>query len=164
MNKSRLLELIRSERQRLETTLAALSENQMVVPGVVGDWSVKDILAHITVWEQHMIHWLKETLRGEVPETVPYGLAGADVDERNERIYLEHRDRALAEVLADFGRSCSQVLKAVEGVSEEDLIEPHRFERPAGEPLWVVVAANTFEHYEEHNESISAWLEGREGA
>jgi len=164
MSKSKLLERMQSERQRLEATLARLSENQMTTPGVNDQWSVKDILAHITVWERRMVRWLEETVGDEVPEMLPAGMTWDDLDEWNEQTYLDNRDRPLAEVLADFKSSYPQALKAVKAVSEEDLIDPHRFEWRAGKPLWVMVAANTFWHYKEHNMSIRIWLEGVQAA
>lgn len=62
-------------------------------------------------------------------------------------------------MLADFQDSYQQSLKAVEALSEEDLTDPNRFDWREGEPLWVMVAANTFWHYKEHGESIHAWRE-----
>lgn len=164
MSKSELLQRIQSERQRLEATLAQLSANQMTTPGVNDQWSIKDILAHITAWERRMVRWLEEAVRGEVPEMLPAGMTWDDLDEWNEQTYLDNRDRPLAEVLANFKSSYPQALKAVEAVSEEDLIDPHRFEWRAGKPLWEMVAANTFWHYKEHNKSIRIWLEGVEAA
>ena len=57
MTKSRLLEEIQIEHQRLQNTLAMVDEEQMLIPGVIDVWTIKDILAHITVWEQRMVRW-----------------------------------------------------------------------------------------------------------
>jgi hypothetical protein len=162
MRKSKLLEQIQAERERLERTLAELSTDQMTQPGIQDQWSVKDILAHITVWEKRMTRWLGETLRGEVPQMLPPGMTWDDLDQMNEQTYLENRDRLLAEVLSEFHHSYPQALGAVEAASEEDLIDPHRFEWRGGKPLWEMVAANTFWHYEEHGESLRTWLEKRD--
>ena len=51
MTKSELLNQIRTERGQLEETLARLTHAQMLLPGVDGEWSVKDALAHISTWE-----------------------------------------------------------------------------------------------------------------
>jgi hypothetical protein len=51
MTKERLIQEIHSTRMRLEKTLEKVSEQQMVTPGVMDDWTVKDFLAHIAVWE-----------------------------------------------------------------------------------------------------------------
>ncbi len=73
MNKEKLIEEIQSERLHLERTLEKISRQQMVAPGVMDDWTVKDLLAHITVWELRMIRWLEQTVRDEVPEMLPPG-------------------------------------------------------------------------------------------
>lgn len=159
MTRARLLEEIQIEHQRLEKTLVMVSEEQMLIPGVIDEWTVKDILAHITVWEQRMVRWLEEAMRGGVPKMLPDGMTWDDLDEWNEQTYQKHVDRPLEEVLADFERSYPQALKAAQEVSEQDLMDPDRFEWREGDPLWVMVAANTFWHYTEHEESIRTWLE-----
>jgi hypothetical protein len=164
MNKTKLIGNIQQERQRLERTLVDINADLMVTPGVIEDWTVKDILAHITVWEQRMVSWLGDTLRGQIPQMLPPGMTWDDLDVWNEQTYQKHRHHPLGEVLADFAMSYPQALKAVQDVPEEDLIDPDRFEWREGQPLWVMVAANTFWHYKEHNESISVWLEGIKGS
>ena len=157
--KSEILELIQKERKHLETTLAQVTENQMLQPGAQDGWTVKDILAHITTWEQRMVRWLEETLQGDVPQMLPPGMTWDDLDQWNEQTYLENRERPLAEVLAKFHQSYQQALKAAEAASEEDLMDPQRFAWREGRPLWIMVAANTYWHYEEHNQAIRTWLE-----
>lgn len=156
ITKSELLATIRSERGLLEAALSEVDVEQMTQPGVEGDWSVKDIVAHIVAWEQRMIGWVAAALRDEVPE-VPRTW---DVVHRlNEQIYLENRDRPLCDVLADLPRSYQEALRAAEDVSEDDLVDPDRFGWRAGEPLWKMVAANTWWHYREHCQSLRAWLD-----
>jgi hypothetical protein len=162
MTKAELLKLVRSARQRFEATLAKVPKERMDEPGVEAQWSVKDILAHIAAWERRMVQWAGETVRGIVPARA--SITEEDLDRINEQIYLENRDRPPAEILTEFQESYTQVLGTVEETSEEDLIDAQRFEWRAGEPLWLMVAANTFWHYEEHGRAIHAWLEGAEAA
>jgi len=159
MTKEHLIELTRSERGLLEHVLADIPDDQMAEPGVEGDWSIKDILVHIAVWERRMVRWLAETLRGEIPQQLPSGMTWDDLDQMNEQTYLENRDKPLAEVLSEFHRSYRAALKAVEAVPEADLLEPDRFAWRKGKPLWEMVAANMHRHCGEHRKSIWAWLE-----
>ena len=39
----------------------------MVEPGVVGNWSVKDVLAHVTTWEEEAQKYLPAILEGRRP-------------------------------------------------------------------------------------------------
>jgi hypothetical protein len=66
---------------------------------------------------------------------------------------------SLERVLADFHRSYESALARVEALTEEDLVDPQRFAWRKGDPLWHMVAANMWEHYQEHRESIEKWLE-----
>jgi hypothetical protein len=162
MTKDKLIQDIRSERTRLENTLEKVPEQQMVTPGVMDEWTVKDFLAHITVWEQRMSAWLEQTLRGEVPEMLPSGMTWDDLDQWNEETYQKHQDRVLDDVLTEFESSYTQAMRTVGKVSEDDLIDPERYPWREGRPLWVMVAANTSWHYKEHEETIAAWLKGQE--
>jgi hypothetical protein len=164
MTKTELLARIRAQRERLEATLAEVDDAHMTQPGVVGAWSVKDILAHIAVWEGRMVGWLAEILRGEVPEALAPGQTWDGLDQLNEQTYLENRDRPLEEVQAEFGASFRRAWDAVEAAPEAVLLDPDRYPWREGEPVWHIVAANTFWHYPEHGASIRAWLRGLGGS
>ncbi len=160
ITKREILASIRNERESLEATLGRLSEAQMTQPGVESDWTVKDILAHIVDWERRMVQWVEESLRGEVPERPAPGMTWDDLDRLNEQTYLANKDRALDDVLAEFHASYQSALGTVEAATEADLIEPERFAWRQGDPMWHMVAANTWWHYKEHRETIENWLEG----
>ena len=65
--KAELLAAIQEERAHLERLLSPLSEEQLCQPVLGGQRSVKDILAHLTAWEQRCISWVEAGLRGETP-------------------------------------------------------------------------------------------------
>lgn len=159
MDKARLIEQIRAARQRLEEVVASFSPDQMTRPGLSGGWSVKDILAHVAAWEGRMVGWLETALQGETPQLLPPGMTWADLDLWNEQTYREHRNRALDDVQAGFAASYPRALQSVEAMPEDDLIDPDRFAWLEGHPLWRLVAANTFEHYAEHEEALRIWRE-----
>ncbi len=155
ITKAELLERIRAARRDLEAVLMDIPEEQMLQPGVMGDWSVKDILAHLVSWEKSMVRWITQAVEGETPE-IPQ--TDEEIDQLNARFYLENRDRPLGEVLADFHRSYQAALARVATTSERDLIDPQRFPFRQGRPLWYNAAGNTWWHYEEHAESLRSWL------
>ena len=95
LNKTELLDQIRSEQGLLEAALSRLSHAQMLLPGVDGEWSVKDVLAHISTWERWMIRWTNSLLRGERPDTPE----AWDVDRMNAETFARVKEFALADVL-----------------------------------------------------------------
>ena len=67
LSKAEILNGIHSEYDLLEETLASLSEDQMMQPGVEGDWSVKDVMAHVATWQERMVGWVLEARQGKIP-------------------------------------------------------------------------------------------------
>jgi hypothetical protein len=155
ITKNKLIQKIEGARTNFESTLGTLDRAQMTQPGVVGNWSVKDIVAHLTAWERLMVVWLADYPRG-VPVERPTG--DAEFDELNERIYLENKDKPLEEVLREFETAHEMTLQALHGTPEEVLFDTGRYSYRGGLPLWQMVAGNTWWHYSEHGEEIGNWL------
>ena len=157
-HKEELLRHLRREHEALAETLVALTPAQLTSPDVHGegggDWKVKDILSHITWWEQSVFGWLglpRAVPRSPIPE------GELTDDEANAAIFAGNKDRELADVLHDFEHSYTTLLSALEAASEEQLERP-RAADPGGPPIWEIVPGNTYEHYQAHHESIRAWL------
>ena len=126
--------------------------------GVIGEWSVKDVLAHLVDWEQRCLNWIEASFRGETPETPAPGMTWKDIDILNQQIFAKHRNRTLEAVLDEFNSSYQAILKTVEDISEEDLTNPHRFGWRAGRPLWKLIASNTYNHYRWAKTEIHKWM------
>jgi hypothetical protein len=153
LTKSELLQRIRDERRALEKNLARLTHTQMLFPGVMGEWTVKDALAHISAWERSMLTWTANLLSGKVPGT-PEPL---DVDRFNAAIYAQVKDKPLGEVLEEFRESYRAALALAESLTEAQLQTKYTNTWPHG-PLWLGVAANMNFHYKEHREDLEKWL------
>ena len=137
-------ERMRAEHARLEALLADFSAEELVQPGRFGEWSVKDMLAHITFWEQRLIAYVNGAKESLVQPDEDEQTA---VDRINAEALAANRDRPLAEVRAAFASSYQQVLALAETLSAEQL---------ADEELYGLVAGDTFEHYREHSEMLVA--------
>lgn len=161
MDKTTLLNTIQAEYAQLESLLAPLNEAQLCAMPLDGEWSIKDIMAHVAVWEQICARWLEEFLRGVTPQPSERLEDGV-----NNRIYRENRDRSLAEVRELFHDAHQQLLQQVDllaqTLSEEDLNGSHRFawtEHWPGYSLIAVIADNSYEHYQDHAQHIRRLLD-----
>ncbi len=152
--KATLLDNIQSGYSQFETILAPLSEEQMIIPTVNGTWSIKDNIAHLTAWQGYLLDQLQGVIAGKEPPEFMPGLSTED--EINERVYQENKDRPLAEVLATFRASYQQVLATVQAMGEEILNAPIPWSNK-GTPIWLLIAGNTYWHYEEHGNIIRRW-------
>ena len=155
--KAQLIVHIQAERARLDMTLAALSDAQMIAPTLAGGWSGKDILAHIAFWEQRMLTILAAAERGEY--TPPIMLVGESFDAVNAQQYAIAKDRSLSEIRAMARQSFTSVIATLERLTEDDLFAPTGLARVRHEPILPLITGNTYEHYQEHREAIQAWLD-----
>jgi DinB superfamily len=153
MNKPTFIDNLRTEREQWEALLAQVGEERMLQPGVAGEWSVKDIIAHVTWGEREALGILQA-----------HALVGSDLwnlpqDERNAVVFSENRALPLHKVLTEAQQVYAQLLDAVQALSDEDLNDPSRFRyMPTDWLPWRIVAGNSYEHYRQHTPSIRAWL------
>jgi len=156
VNKAELLGEMQRGYLALEAILTPLHETEMTTTGVNGDWSIKDVLTHLTAWQRVMVDRLRAAARNEEPTIT--GLTNEEIDRLNQQVYQEGKSRPLAEVLTDFRITYLQIEEAVQALSWEDLADAHRFTWLNDTPLWHYVAGDTYEHYQEHSESIRDFL------
>jgi hypothetical protein len=145
--KATLLEAIHEERALLEKKFAKLTPEEMVWPGSMDNWSVKDILAHLMDWEQRFIGWYEAGWRGEEVHTPAPGMTWCDLPQLNQQVYERHRDRPLEDVLTDFHASYRQILGLVEGMPEEEVFTAGYYPWTGQGALVGYIAANTCHHY-----------------
>jgi len=158
MDKTSLLNEMHTAYAALEEMLASLDETRMTTPGVNGDWSIKDVLAHVTAWHRHLLDRLQAAARNEKPALYGTLVDDEEVDRFNEQFYQENKSRPLDEVMAGFRSTYQQVVEAVQAMKEEDLTDTQRFSWAGGIPFRRFVAADTYEHYLEHIGPIKEWL------
>ena len=83
-------------------------------------------------------------------------------DAINEVVYERNKGRSAPDVLADFRQAHQDVLAALGGLTEADLLRTYSHYQPdepgedSGAPIVRWIAGNTYEHYDEHQEWIEA--------
>jgi hypothetical protein len=158
MDKATLLDNISAGHEMLAKTLSPLHEAQMTATRVNGDWSIKDVLVHLTAWQQRLLAELQKAARGDKADMCGVDINGEEMDRLNEQFYQENKNRPLNEVLNDFYSTHTSMLAAVQAMSSEDLTNPQRFAWTDGKPLWQFIASETYEHILEHIGMIRRWL------
>lgn len=117
------------------------------------DWSIKDLIAHLTWYEREMVDMLK---RRDFSGSDWWNLSS---DERNMKIRSVNQDTTLEEVQREAQKTRHELLSLLESLSDEDLVNPESF---PGMPLdWTpmqVIDHNVSEHYSEHAAQLRDWL------
>ena len=155
--KTNLLQNIAAARKKLETLVNSLTETQLTTPGLVGAWSVKDVLAHLAAWEQLTLERLNAGL-GNRPLPMRPIKTDEDVQWMNDKVYARNRDRALAAVREDFRIAHERLMEKVNGLDKKLIQKTAPMEWAGDRPVWLLIAVNTYIHYAEHQETIEKWL------
>jgi hypothetical protein len=157
MTKSEFLDDLKEENRQWESLLAQIGEARMDQPGAAGEWSIKDIVAHLAGWRKWTVLRLKAARAGVRDALPPWPPHLQTDDEINAWIYAENRERSVSDVLQESRQVFQQLLAALEALPEDELMEPNRFPWMEGIPM---SAAAFYAHFhEEHEPDMRFWLD-----
>jgi hypothetical protein len=125
--------------EELTATWRGLSDGALVRPGACGsDWSVKDVMNHIAVWQEATLEALPVLLEGRKLPAWQYS-----IQKFNALHYAADQDRALTASQRRLNRSRRKLLAFLASVPETQLLD---LKSRVG--TWVKYA--TYGHYDEH--------------
>ena len=127
--KAEMVARLQSSRHKLERLLATLTPEEMALPGAMGSWCTKDLLAHLAHWEALQVEWVEAAQHGLKPAVPAEGLGFGkkDLAILNERIYQTHCGEPLDEVLTCFRHAHAALMEQLATLSEEELFEAKRW-------------------------------------
>ena len=154
-----LRERVEAAWAEFRTAVSALSPEEFEQRTPSG-WTVKEMVAHVAFWEETVAPFIEGMLRDRGWPAIEdwYGGAGLDAaqewpeaDVHNAREAAWARGRSVAEVLQRLDRAHIALLKAVDGLTTDELAD-QRFVQH--------VSAETFGHYPEHLEELRSIAPG----
>lgn len=145
--KQQLIDSAQNEYAALMKVVDALSEDEMCAPGAMGEWSAKDVLAHLYEWQQMFKRWYEAGLAGERPAVPAEGFKWSQIPALNDKIYQQYREMPLAQVRAKFLQSHARTLALVESLPEEMLFAPGLYPWMSQNTLASYLNANLASHY-----------------
>lgn len=147
MEKAELIHEIQEAYDRLAALVARIPDDRLLEPAM-GDWTAKDLLAHITWWHDHSarvavaLHTGRDPYDREDPAN--------EVDARNERVHAEHRDDPPEVARRELAESFRRLLDALAPLSGEDLLSADRWPWLDGQPLQETILWDSSRHYRDH--------------
>src|ERR1051326_4535993 len=138
--KSHILAALREQFDRWDALLVSLSEPQITSQRVLGDWSVKDNIAHLRAWQQRSIARLEAAHLNQEP-AFPTWLPDADPDvdanteQINAWIYHTYRDQPWSTVYQDWRTGYLRFLELGQAITERDLLDSGKYSWLAGHEL-----------------------------
>jgi hypothetical protein len=142
---------LRDERDAFLTALEAVAPESMTTSGLVGEWSGRDLIAHLGYWTGHateLIHAVEQGRTDEIGRDEP------PMEEVNATVARVAAQTPLDTVRRREAASVDAL------VSRLALVEPSLLEvvLPSGIVLAEAVRADAARHYREHAEALRAAL------
>jgi hypothetical protein len=153
---------LHADRGRFEEILNGLDSEEMEIKGVQGEWSVKDIVVHITAWERHGIGWIQSLAKGQklempVPET-SIEILRKNMAALNAEIHKKNESRPLQDILEESRHTFEMLVKEIEALPEERLDETFNYEWSEEPVSGRHVIAWRYWHYQAHLKHIQEWI------
>jgi len=151
LNRLQLLRRLETAWDAFRESYAGLSETEMREPGVTGRWSVRDIVAHVTTWEEEALTNLPLILQGGTPPR--YSTKYGGIDAFNALMTEKKAGLSLAEVFEHQARTHRRLVHYLEQAPERQLASETRFRHR--------LRMDTYSHYPKHAQAIRKWREAR---
>ncbi len=150
-DKAEMQRLLDQEWEALTSLVETFSDDELVEPGVVEEWSLKDLLGHMAFWADKAAADLRLLAAGRAEEIETPGSEEGTV-EWNEREAGARKGRALDQVREEWRQSHADARSALQTVAESQLDGEVK-----GWTMRVRFVEDTYEHYKEHAGQIRAW-------
>jgi hypothetical protein len=161
-DKTQIIAMLREEFNRWEELLHSISEEQITASNFIANLSIKDVVAHLTVWQQINVARLEAARHNKEPE---YPQWHPEFDPETEEelakinawIYEARQDQPWPDVHREWKERFLRFLELAESIPEKDLLEVGKYPWLKEYPLSAVLLGS-YEHHEEHREPLLAQL------
>jgi hypothetical protein len=151
MDKYQLLKRLDWAWGALKASYEGLSESELLESGVMGTWSIKDVIAHVTWWEEESLTHLPAILTGEKPPK--YSTTYGGIDAFNTQKHEQKKNLSLSTVLQQRDETHQRLIDFIQQVPEDQITTETRFR--------CRLRLDTYGHYPKHAQLIRAWREQR---
>ncbi|MFC1915577.1 DinB family protein [Chloroflexota bacterium] len=143
MSRTGLLDRLEREWKAFLESFEGLPDSVLMEPGAVGHWSVRNVLAHISTWEEEALKALLLILEGKRPPR--YG----GIDAFNAREQERKRVFSLDQVKQELVATHQHLMTFLASCPKDNYATESRFRRR--------LRLDTYHHYREHAAQITTW-------
>ncbi len=155
LSRPEILEQLQTEYSLLMKVINRFNYAEMVEPGAVGEWSVKDVLAHLIVWTQFPVQevWFVRFI-GK-----PLEFNHDERDAFNARVVDGYRHLTPQQIVAHLDGAFQGAIDCIEALPDEAFEPGNTLECLLGDTISGTFGNNTYEHYALHRRQIEVWME-----
>lgn len=150
-----IVEYVNFGRKSLLESIEGLSDDELSTVSIFGDWTIKDVLAHIIGWDYRVIGILPLIVAGRAEE-----IPRVDVEQQNRQAVAKFKDKSVAEVRAEIQLTHQQVLDLL---TQLDYTEIDRRHERQGRVITIrsYVIDKMIDHERQHAVEIEQWRSER---
>lgn len=152
-----VIEELTARRQALLESIVGLSDDQLDRKGIVGDWSIKNAVAHLVAWEEVVVRITPERARTRVKPAELQEI-NADEDGYNARVVASLEALTPQEQLVQFAEARAKLIALIQALGDEALARSNPWPEWQG-TLGAYFIAAVGDHESEHAEAIAAGAE-----
>ncbi|HEY6541037.1 MAG TPA: DinB family protein [Ktedonobacteraceae bacterium] len=149
-----LFESLNRERAALLDAIKDLPGDFLERKGVVGEWSIKNVLGHLVAWESAVTDFLPERIATGARPAI-FAVIGDDEDGWNARDVASREHLTPREQLDEFEQSRQALLQVLRALGEETLNRDHPWKGWDG-TVAAYVLDSVGGHEDEHREAVLA--------
>lgn len=135
--------------------LEAVDAELATVPGVMNDWSVRDLVVHVAAWSEHGADALELATSGRGAD---FGYSKAETDAMNAGFLADARTTPPAAALEREAAAFDRFRTAVAEL--DPALLPHVLGN--GDTVEAVIRYDGPDHYAEHTAHLRAWFDSDE--
>lgn len=154
MEKQKVMQAFEASHQKMADVIQKLSKEQMVKEKVLDDWSVKDILAHLSAWSWEAIKEIDRVLQNKATWHKLFEKKGED--KFNKREVAKRKKRSLEKIIDEWEKSFQAEMARVEKLTKREwLHQSNRDKWRDGRPV-TVFSLYGYEYQGEDHEAAHA--------
>lgn len=159
MGRDEVLDRLRTSRMAFDQRVAAIPRERLAMPAPGSAHSPKDIVAHVSAYEDLIVERLIAARRGE---TTAFDRDRDGWEAFNARVWSEAESREADEILARSASVFGRLLEEVGSLSDVELAGPTGVAAVIdqgwlqGRPLAELIAIDGFDHYPMHFAALEA--------
>lgn len=156
MDKAELFRLIGEARARIDAAIDRVPDARKNEIALYDLWSMKDFIAHLTVWERYALDVAEALSNGMEPR---YHFGTVPVDQINAETYEANKERSLADIRSEAAATHAKLLAMIEAAPDAMLFDGKYWPYTQGHPFEAWIASNSYEHYDEHLPDVLDYLQ-----
>ncbi len=119
MKKQRVVEIFQKSHKMFSELIHVLTPFQLTGIKVLEDWTVKDVIAHLSAWNWEQTEEIDNILRNKPTWSKKYK-AKKDQDNFNKKAVEGRKNKSIQIVIDEWDRSFQALVKRIEKLTEEE--------------------------------------------